>query len=320
VDNFWKGQGQPSGKILYGTVGEECSDCPGVYHFQSSCGLTPRVQVLSPDVDTLGAGKVVKPRAGSTAVAVMTSEGAECFIIGFQRVPQFDEDKDEKPAVGNADDNHSPGDKVEETAGGARMILRSGGAVLIEGGPGVNISLNPSNNRMTLRSTNLGLVADGYRLFRGRQNIGETKPEAVHEEEFLHQVGPSFDRFSVRHGNLENNGRRELSLASVTVVAGQTSATLLTRETYNNEGHWLGEGKKYQWGADADEPIVLGNALVDALNELMDIIGKLTVNTAWGPSTPPLPGTISALEGLKSKLGGNILSKYLFSTQDPTDL
>ena len=320
-DNFWKGEGQPSGAILYGVVGEECPDCPGLYNFSSSCGLTPRAHILSPDVDTQGRGKVTKPKPGSTAVAVMGSQGSECFIIGFHRVPQFDEDVDEKPSIGNPGDNHSAGDKVEETAGGARMLLRSGGAVLVEGGPGTSISLNPVNNRMTLRSTNLGLIADGFRSFRGRQNIGETKPETVHEEEFLHQVGPSFDRFTVRHGNLEDSARRDLELASVTVVAGQESATIVTRETYFSDGSWVGDGPKYQWGGSgADEPGVLGNQLVEAFGKLIDIIKALKVNTAWGPSTPPIPPTPTQLDQLKNELSGKILSTFLFLSKDPSEL
>ena len=306
---------------MYGTVGEECSDCPGVYHFSSSCGLTPRAHILSPDVDTKGKGKVTKPKPGSTAVALMSSNGAECFIVGFHRVPQFDEDVDEKPSVGNADDNHSPGDKVEETEGGARMLLRSGGAVLIEGGAGVNISLNPVNNRMSLRSTNLGLISDGYRSFRGRQNIGETKPETFHEEEFLHQVGPTFDRFRVQHGNLGDGIRRELSLASVTVVGGQETATIVTRETYDIDGSWVGEGKEYYWGSKSkDEPAVLGNQLVESLGKLIDLLLKAKVNTAWGPSTPMIPPESIELGKLKNELSGKILSTFLFLSKDAAEL
>jgi hypothetical protein len=321
MDNWWHGDGQPNGEIMYGSVGAECPGCPGLYRFTSSCGRDLPAHILSPDVDNLDGGESSKPRPGSAAVAVMSTNGSECFVVGFQRLPKYpDDDTDETPMVGSAEFNDSPGDRSYRTAGGARMLLRSGGAVILEGGQVSSICLNPKNNTMTLRSTNMNAVADGYRLFRGRQNIGETKPEVVHEEEFLSQVGPSFDRFTVRHGNLDGGGRRELSLSSITVIAGQETGSLLTRETYNDEGHWLGEGKRYQWGADAKEPIVLGNALVTAMNKLMDIIGKLTVNTAWGPSTPPLPATTAALEQLKGELGSNILSKYLFSTQDPTDL
>lgn len=322
MDNFWKGEGQPTGKIMYGVVGEECSDCPGVYNFSSSCGLTPRAQILSPDVDTRGAGKVIKPRPGSTAVALMSSEGSECFIVGFHRVAQFDEDVDEKPTVGNAEDNHSPGDKVEETSGGARMLLREGGAVLIEGGPGANISLNPVNNRISIRSTNLNLIADGYRTSRGRHpDTPKTSPETIHEEEFLHQVGPSFDRFRVRHGDLGDNKRRELSLASVTVTGGQEIATVVARETYSNDGSWLGEAKEYYWGLkNKDEPAVLGNQLVEAMSELIDILKTVKVNTAWGPSTPFIPPESLKLDTLKNKLSGKILSNFLFFQKEAADL
>lgn len=320
-DDFWHGSGQPSGKVLYGCVGEENPDAPGTYRFCSNDGFNVgNAHILSQDADIDGNGESTKPRAGSLAVAVMTSNGAECFIIGFHRPPQFDEDSEEAPSVGNPEDNESSGDKVYETSGGAKLILKRGGAVIVEGGAGVSILMNPVNNRLSVRSANMGFVADGYSSFRGRKNIGETRPETLHREDFISQVGPSFDRLSIQHGSLPDDARRELSLASVTVASSQETATILTRETHYNDGSWVGEGPKYQWGRNADEPGVLGNQLVDAFGTLIDIIKSLKVNTAWGPSTPPIPPTPIQLDQLKNELSGKILSTFLFLSKDPTEL
>lgn len=277
--------------------------------------------VLSPDADIEGGGETTKPRPGSPCLALMTSDGAQCFVIGFHRTATIDEESDEIPSVGNPEDNKSAGDKVYQTSGGARLTLKRGGSVIIEGGPGANIVFNPLNNRVSLRAANFGVIADGHRLFRGRKEIGKISPETIHEEDFQHQVGPTFDRFSVRHGSVGGDGRRELSLTSITVVASLETATIKTRETYFSDGSWVGEGPKYQWGGkDADQAGVLGNKLVDAISSLIDIIKGLKVNTAWGPSTPPLPPTLIALDQLKSELAGKILSTFIFLKKDPPEL
>jgi hypothetical protein len=158
----------------------------------------------------------------------MTSDGAQCFIVGFARVPSFDEDKDEPPEVGNPDDNNSAGDKVYKTSGGAKLILKRGGAVMIEGGAGTGVILNPLNNTMTLRATNFAQIADGYQARRGRKEIGKTAPATLHEEKFLHQVGPVYDRIVVRHGSGDGEDRRQITIESVTTGA----AGLLTSIVY----------------------------------------------------------------------------------------
>jgi len=321
-NNFWKGGGQPSGRILFGVVGEQNPNRPGIYRFSSTCGIVVNdAHVLSPDADNSGGGEHTQPRAGSTCVAVMTSNGAQCFIIGFSRSPTVDDESDEAPSVGTPADSDTAGDKVYKTAGGATLLLKRGGAVVMEGGPGSSILLNPLNNQMSLRSSNLRQNADGYLAKRGRQKIGSTDPETVHEEAFLHQVGPAYDRIRIRHGNLDANARRTLELASVKIVSSKEVAEIKTRETYFSDGSWVGEGPKYQWGgAGADEPAVLGLQLVEAFSTLIDIIKELKVGTAWGPSTPPLPPTPIQLEQLKSQLSDKILSTFAFFSKTPPTL
>jgi hypothetical protein len=302
-------------------IGEENPDHPGTYFFQSTNGFSSNdAHILSPDANPDGAGESTKPHPGSTCVALVSTDGGQVFICGFQRIPKF-ADEDDAPDVGNPDDNAVAGDKVYKTAGGATLILKRGGAVIVEGGAGVSVLLNPANNQMSLRSTNFAHSADGYSAKRGRASIGQTSPEAVHSEMFLHQLGPSHDRFSVEHGDLSGDTRRRLTLASVTVFAGEEVATIVTRESYKSDGSWIGEGPKYQWGgAGADEPAVLGNQLVEALGTLIDIVKNLKVNTAWGPSTPPIPPTPIDLARLKGELSGKILSTFLFLSKDPPDL
>lgn len=322
MDDFFWNRTAAANLILFGVLGEENSTRPGVYRFTSSTGLSvPDAHILSPDTDIAGNGESSKPNPGTPCVALMTSDGAQCFICGFQRPPVFDEDGDGDPSVGNPDDNNSSGDKVYRTAGGASFILKRGGAVVIEGGPGTGIIMNPVNNQMSLRSSNFRHIVDGYQALRGRKEPGGTQPETFHEESYLNQVGPSFDRERLTHGSVEGSARRQFSLASVTVVASQETVTLKTRETYFADGSWVGEGPKYQYGgSDASEPFVMGNALVECMSKLMDIIKALKVNTAWGPSTPPIPPTPIDLDKLKSELGDKILSNYMFLTKEPSSL
>src|SRR5690606_5133595 len=248
---------------MYGRLGEENPKHPGTYRFTSSDGFAvPDAHILTPDADQFGNGQNSKPTPGAYAVAVMTHDGAQCFVIGFHHPPRFDDDQDDPPDVGNAEENNSSGDKVWRTAGGASFILKRGGAAILEGGPGTGIILNPLNNTMTLRASNYSHIADGYRATRGRQEVGQTKPETRHQEDFLHQVGPTFDRVRIQHGNLDSGARRQLELASVTVIASNENATIRTRETYYSDGSWVGEGPKYQWGGtDANENAVLGKQL-----------------------------------------------------------
>ena len=323
-DGFWKGRGLPSGQILFGVIGAENTKPgrAGTYRFSSSCGIVVNdAHVLSADADTKGGGDHARPRPGSTCVAVMTTNGAQCFIIGFSRSPVVDEQSDDPPSVGTPDDSDTSGDKVYKTAGGATLLLKRGGAVIIEGGSGTGVVLNPLNNQMSLRSSNFRQNADGYLAKRGRVAPGSTENPTTHEESFLHQVGPSYDRMSIRHGTIDGDARRQLELAAVKVVASQEIATVKTRETYNSDGSWIGEGPKYQWGGDsADEPAVLGNALVTAISKLIDIITQLKVGTAWGPSTPPLPPTPVDLAQLKAELSDKILSTFAFFSKKPPSL
>ena len=254
-------------------------------------------------------------------MAAFTTDGAQCFIIGFHRAPRFNEDNDDPPVVGNVDDNTISGDKVFQTSGGAKIMLKRGGSVVVEAGPGAGIIMNPLNNRMSMRSTNLQIIADGFRSQHGRSEPGSTEPRTIHLQEFLDQVGPAFDRWRTTAGSVSDKIRRRHELASVTVAGSKEVGVIKTRETYYEDGSWVGEGPKYQWGGEsADEPIALGNELVDALTTLMDIIKNLKVATAWGPSGPPLPPTPIELEKLKAELPKKILSTFLFASKKPPSL
>lgn len=318
-NNFWKGSGLPSGRILFGVVGEENPNHPGVYRFSSTDGIVVNdAHLLFPDADNEGGGEYSRPRAGSTCVAVMTSNGAQCFIIGFCRPPSFDEDSDDPPVVGSVDDSDTSGDKVYRTAGDAALILKRGGAVILEGGVGTGLILNPINNQVSMRSTNFLHSADGYLAEHGRVDPGTVRPATVSEENYLHQVGPSYDRVTVKNGTVDGTVRRQLEIASVNIVSGQEVATVKTRETYDADGSWVGEGPKYQWGDGADEPAVLGKQLVDVMGQLIDIVKSLQVNTAWGPSGPVLPNIVANLESLKSQLSDKILSTFAYFSKNPS--
>lgn len=320
-DNFWDGEGTPKGQILYGVIGEEQAGKAGTYRFSSTCGIVVNdAHLLSPDADIDGAGESTKPRPGSPCVALMSTNGAGCFICGFHKAPDFDEDSDEPPVVGNPDDNVSAGDKVYKTAGGATLVLKRGGSLFVEAGPGVSIVCNPQNNRMSLRSANYKVIADGYSATMGRFEIGNTEPETKHTETFRTMAGGPHDEVVISHGWHADDKRKLLELSEVTVILGNTTRTVKTRESYYNTGEWVGEGPKYQWSALADEPAVLGNQLVEAFETLFGIIKALKVNTAWGPSTPPIPPTPIDIDKLQSELSGKILSTFLFFSKDPSEL
>lgn len=319
---MWNGQSGVSNLISYGVLGEENPNRPGTYFFRSTTGIIVRdASILSSSADNAGAGDFSKPVPGSTCVALFTADGGDCFIVGFSKPPSFNEDEDEDAGIENPDDNTSAGDRVIKTSGGASFIMKRGGAVIVEGGPAASIILNPVNSKMTLRSNNFFQTVNGFKAVRGRKEEGSTEPATYHSEEYLNGLASPFDRERVAHGDLDDGARRQFVLEEVIVLAGQESATVKTRETTYADGSWVGEGPKYQWGGSgADEPIVLGNALVEAMNQLIDIVTNLKVNTAWGPSTPPIPPTPIDLATLKNSLAGNILSTYLFSTKEPAKL
>ncbi len=117
---------------------------------------------------------------------------------------------------------------------------------------------------------------------------------------------------------MDDDVRHEFSVAEVNFqVPTDPITTTRARERYFADGSWTAEGPKYQWGGDdADEPIVLGNALVDVIKELSRIIKQLKVPTAWGPSGTPLPPTPTDLLALENNLD-DILSEYMFTTKEP---
>jgi len=74
------------------------------------------------------------------------------------------------------------------------------------------------------------------------------------------------------------------------IITNTTSRTIL-----NSPEIYLG-------GEDAQEAVVLGNTLVDLLNELVDLLISHTHPTGTGPSGPPMPPENPQLNQLKSKL------------------
>lgn len=68
----------------------------------------------------------------------------------------------------------------------------------------------------------------------------------------------------------------------------------------------------YLGGEEAEESVVLGNTLVDLLNELIDMLVNHKHPTGTGPSGPPLPPELPQLNQLKSKLE-SALSQRNFS-------
>ncbi|KKK68352.1 hypothetical protein LCGC14_2944930, partial [marine sediment metagenome] len=161
----------------------------------------------------------------------------------------------------------------------------------------------------------------GYRASRGR--VHKEFPEALAEEEFFDRIlqrGSTSIAVRIRNGKVDDTVRRELTVAKVDfAVPTDPVETILARESYLNDGSWISEGPKYQWGgSSADEPVVLGNALVTIIKRLSSIIRAIKVPTAWGPSGTPLPPTPTDLISLDNDLD-DILSNYMFTTKEPVE-
>lgn len=316
-DSHWKTGS--STRFLVGTIGPENPKHPGTYRFNSTDGYSPPdAMLLSPDGDLDGNGSEFRPREGSPCVAVLIGGRGACFILGFWKAPTSNPDTDEAPSVGNASDNNIGGDKVWKTAGGATLALKHGGVVIVEGGEGVSIILNPQNQVMSLRSRNMTQIADGYRSIRGRKEPNKTLPQTLSTVEYYDQVGASATRVQEKTGSLPDKARRELTVASITTTKLGRTGTIKLRERYYDDGSWIAEGPKYQWGGkEAKEPFVLGLELVDVLKKMMKIISGIRVPTAWGPSGKPLPPTPIELSKLSNELNDKILSTYMFHTKKP---
>lgn len=328
---FGHGLGLAPNLVIMGVVRHETR--PGMYRFE---GVSSRgsysvddAQILSPDGDIEGNGSFAKPRNPSPAIGI-SGPGGQIYIVGFNQAPTQDDDSDDAPEIAEIDDNGISGDKVFRSAGGARLLLKRGGAMIAEGGGGVSITLNPLNNQYAMRASNVLESANGYMASRGRRQSGSIHPETLSTVDYCDRVGPIRTRVRVLHGDIDDDiggqpniasGRRQLSIASVTTAGGITVGVIKLRETYNDDGSWVGEGSKYQWGGNgADENAVLGQQLVEWLKKLIDTIKGLKVNTAWGPSTTPLPPTSIELSSLAGELSAKILSRYIFLSRFPSVL
>ena len=317
-DEMWKTQG---GTIHLGCILDEHPDHPNVYKVCTTDGrYFPHAYPLSSDLDKNGFGEVTKPRIGSMCVICTTTDGAQPFILGFHGPARFDDESDVAPTADAAAANQTAGDKSYTTEGGGRLMMKRGGLVSFEGGPGASLMLNPVNNRATLRSANMGLAADGYRSSRGRKNVEGDSAETLEQSDYANQVGVSFDRVRLEHGQVDGSVRRRLTVASVVIVNGQEQEQVVTRETYDSSGTWVGEGPRYQWSADADEPAVLGNLLLDALTKIVQAVITLQVSTPFGVSTPPVSADVIRLgtELLPKLQAREMVSDFLFFAKSPT--
>lgn len=310
-------------RILTGTIVEENPTRPGTYHFKSSLGHEVHdAHLISSDADNKGGGDLYRPRPGTRCAALFSEDGGQCLIVGQIRAPFFDEDKDDQPKVGNAAENLASGDKVYKTAGGASLTLKAAGTVIVRGSKSSGyIRMLPADQTTTIRAANLTQHHDGYRGYRGRVDREGTDPATYARDDYKHESGGSHDRVRIDHGSIGGTARRQLTIGSVTVVGGQTSTVIKTRETHYSDGSWLGEGPKYYWGSKSEEePAVLGTQLVESLQKLIGYLQQLQVNTAWGPSTPPLPVHVENLQSVSDELSGKILSTYLFFSKEPATL
>lgn len=313
-DTAWKTK---RGRILYGVLGEERDGLPGLYEVTSTCGrYVTQAICLSSEATRDGFGDYSKPEPGTMCVCLLTDDGNQAVIVGFHALPFFDEEKSDAPTFRTAEEVQTPGDRVMKTRGGSRIQMKLGGLTCIEGGPGAAVQMSPVNDFVTIRSGNCAMSADGYKAFRGRSDLKSTSPSTRHEEKWDSAVGVSFDRIEETKGAVGDDVRCERSLKSVTIAANRETTATSYVDRVRSDGRWESKGPEYKWG-DGSQAMVLGNALVDALGTLIDIISKIQHGTAVGPTTPPLPQYIQELVDLKLQLSDTILSTFMSLSKDP---
>ena len=320
-DLFFKGAGLPRNKVLIGILGEENEGAPGTFAFTSTDGFSvvdANLLITNADVDDNVSFE--KPRPGTPCVALTSDNGAHVIIIGYTRQPVFDEGGDETPLVGDPPNVDTSGDKIFSTAGGAFLALKRGGAVQLEGGSGGSIIINPANRTMSYRTGNKHDTSDGYQSSRGRKAVPSTEPETLHQDSFHDTVESRSIRVRVRHGDIDGGVRRELEVASLNRTKVGTTGQNLFRERHNKDGSWETEGPEYKWGGStANENAVLGKKLVGVLDTFIDIVQRMQVGTAMGPSTPALLQFQKEFTDLRQTLSDEILSEYIFISKTPSD-
>lgn len=318
LDRVWKTSG---GSVHLGCIVEENRSRKNVYRVCTTDGLYfPQARILSPDADKRGFGEYSKPRNGSHCVIVTTNDGAQPFIVGFHAPDIFDEDADVEPVADQPQTNQVAGDKTYSTEGGARFMMKRGGMVILEGGLGASLALNPVTNRATLRSSNMLLAADGLRIASGRKNVEADSPDTLHVSDYQDQVGTSYDRVRIRHGKVASSTRREVTVSGVTFIGGREQEEVRYRETINSSGEWVGEGPKYSFADGASERAPLGDLLMDAIAQIIQAIATLQVSTPFGATSPPISSDAIRLstELLPRVKAGELLSDYIFFAKSST--
>lgn len=349
IDDFFTGRmwegGLPGGQVLTGVIQQESPLAPrqesvvkrNLYVVRTTQGhMIPDCILLSPhaygttsknrfDADKLP-GQYSKPYAGAFCV-VLTSNGGVAFIAGFwnpptQTSPNETDKVTSETNPGSIDDvdARTNGDWIIRSEKGLINVKRMG-AIIIESGASIRQTMNPLDGTHFSQCKTRLDIAEGYRASRGR--VHKEFPEALAEEEFFDRIlqrGSTSIAVRIRNGKVDDTVRRELTVAKVDfAVPTDPVETILARESYLNDGSWISEGPKYQWGgSSADEPVVLGNALVTIIKRLSSIIRAIKVPTAWGPSGTPLPPTPTDLISLDNDLD-DILSNYMFTTKEPVE-
>lgn len=347
IDSFFSGDmwssGVPGAQVLIGRIQQESQPAVGqdgvtkrnLYSVRTTQGhVIPDCFLLSSSA--FGAfgtdpgvrfrpdempGQYSKPYPGSLCV-VVTSNGGAAFIVGFFNPPTTttvasDPNTGEtKPGSVDDAEARSSGDWIVRTEASLLNMKRMG-AIVIQSGASIRQTMNPLDGTYFSQCKRRIDVSEGYRAERSR--VQKSSPEALSTEEFYDKIlqrGRSSVRVRIRNGQVDSSVRHEVMISDVNyAVPTDPVTTDLARSAYDSDGSWFAEGPKFQWGGrSADEPIVLGNKLVAALEKLIGIIGNIRVNTAWGPSTTPLPPTPIDLQALENELG-DILSEYMFTTR-----
>jgi len=346
IDSYYTGRlwngGLPDGQILTGRIQQQATPTStqedvtkqNLYVVRTTQGhLIPDCICLSPasygssTKNTFSAtkqpGVYSKPYTGAFCV-VATSNGGAAYIIGYFNPPttaRLDDDgttTDSNPGSADDVDAQTQGDHIIRSENSIFNMKRLG-AILVESGASIRQTMNPSDGTYFTQAKRRTDVSEGYMLARSR--IDENQPETLSTEDFfdkLLQRGSKSTRVRIKNGKVDSSAVRELTVTEVNFVTPASPIeTIKARERYFSDGSWVAEGPEFRWGGSlADEPVVLGNALVAVIKELSRIIKGIKVSTAWGPSGTPLPPTPTDLVTLENDID-KILSDYMFATKKP---
>jgi hypothetical protein len=278
-----------------------------------------------------GEGIFFMPEVGSLCWVCFPSDGGKPFVLAW--APARDKDdtlRSNRPTL-------NPGDIFLGTRDENQIILRRGGVLQIAGGPLCQRLFIPVNNTISDFCENFGLHALGgdleWTVERAETTTDGRRPahlrikakEFASDEGYVAtlEIGSHGDRDpSILSLNIFESGEKDAAVkvsvlldktGNLSFTVKQSVTWTVTQDVVLDVGGNVvvdvPSSKKIQLGKGADEPLVLGNVLKQALTDLatagmiMSPVGPCTINPTWKSTYVDNPDT-------------NVVSKNKFTKRD----